>query len=913
MKSNGELGVVPSDQSDPSESCDLSQAALDALPPAAQQRLAELLEQCLAELEQGRQPDIERLTANEPALAEPLREYLGSLNFLQQAAAEFGTLSQRLAAPTGIAEKQLGDYEVLREIGRGGMGVVYEARQISLDRRVALKVLPLAGLLDQKQIARFQREARAAAHLHHPHIVPIFSVGCERGVHYYAMQYVDGQPLDRAIREVREASAGEGQTARGRDTTLPNRVLPDAPAPGSRSSLSRPHGVRDRDYFRTVATLGVQAAEALHHAHEYGIIHRDVKPSNLLLDGEGKLWVTDFGLARFQAEADRTATGDVVGTLRYMSPEQAEGKSALIDPRTDVYSLGITLYELLTLRVPFDDSDRQQVLRRIADEEPASPRRVNAAVPLDLETIVLKAIAKAREDRYGSARDLAEDLKRFLNGQSTLARRPTLTDRASKWIRRHRRSVGAAVAIMAVALVGLSVGIFIVLNEHTKTRAALAQSEANYRRAREVVDRFATRHAERLAALPGAEPLRQELLGDALEYYRGFLNQQTDDSGLRADLAVTHFKIANITEQLGDRDKALAAYREAQEAFELLADDPSQSAEHRDDLALCHNNIGLLLGQAGKTAEAETSFRNAIELLGDLIAGEDDANQRDKFRGDLALCYGNLALVQGQANRPTEADASYHLAVEIQQQLAAAHPAEAKYAAALALSYNNMSYLLSRTDSAKAEQCCRQAIAIQEKLVAEHPDTVNSQSDLALSQNNFGALQSQAGRPTEAKTAYQQAIDIQRQLVRRAPAVLTYRRDLAISYNNLGRTLSQLRDLRQAETAFQDARAILEDLVRDHPAELNFRSDLGGTLNNLARVLEDSGRTDEAAKICSTGIEHQRFAVDHAPQVARFREFLGQQYENYARLLRAQNRLHEAEVAVAEGKKLRAAKGSIAN
>ena len=767
------------------------------------------------------------------------------------------------------------------------MGVVYESRQISLDRRVALKVLPLAGLLDQKQIARFQREARAAAQLHHPHIVPIFSVGCEGGVHYYAMQYIEGQPLDLAIRELRESCPPRGSAA-----------------PSTRSSLSKPHGVRDKDYFRAVATLGIQAAEALHHAHEYGIIHRDVKPSNLLLDGQGKVWVTDFGLARFQAETDGTVTGDVVGTLRYMSPEQAAGKSALIDPRTDVYSLGITLYELLTLASPFD-GDRQQLLRQIIEKEPPPLRRANPAVPADLETIVLKAISKSREDRYATARELAEDLRRFLEGRTTLARRPSPADRAAKWVKRHKRIVLAAVVSMAVSLVGMTVGTLLVLDEHAKTRAALAKAEVNYRQARRAVDRFATGHAEQLAALPGAERLRQELLADALQYYQEFISQSDDESGFRAELAVTRYKIASITEQLGGRDEALAAYRQAQELFERLAEDPSESAEHQGDLALCHNNIGLLLRQEGKTAEAEAAFHRAIELLDGLLAAAGDADRRDKYRSNLALCYGNLALLQGEGNRASEAEASYRAAIEIQRSLTAGHPNEAKYSAALAMSYNNLSCLLCTTDPARADRYCRQAIAIQEELAAADPGAVSSQNDLALSHNNLGALENRAGRPQAARSAYQKAIDIQRQLVRRAPAVLQYRRDLALSYNNLGRALTQVQDLRKAQESFEEASGILEDLVRDHPAELNYRGDLGGTLNNLAAAMEQSGRLDEAVKTCSQAIEHQRFALDHAPQVARFREFLIQQYSNYARLLRAQKRLEEAELAAATGRQLR--------
>lgn len=871
--------------------------------PTADQRLAGLLEQCLVEMEQGRAPDVERLTVDQPELAEPLRTYLSSLDFLNRAASGFAAFSSAGNSAAAGAGKQLGDYRIRREVGRGGMGVVYEAVQVSLDRRVALKVLPLASLLDQKQIARFQKEARAAAHLHHPHIVPIFSVGCERGVHYYAMQYVDGQPLDVAIRQARE----ERTTGTAIQASTGQRPLEGEDHRASTAPfVSTERGRRSRDCFRTAARLGVQAAEALHHAHQYGIIHRDVKPSNLLLDDRGELWITDFGLARFQAENDRTATGDVLGTVQYMSPEQASGKSALIDPRTDVYSLGITLYELLTLQVPFADGDRQRILHRIVEDEPPGLRRIDPAIPLDLETIVLKAIAKSRDDRYATAQELADDLRRFLDGRPTMARRPTPIDRAAKWVKRHQKIVAFAVVLMAVSILGLTGATLAVLSAHAKTRAALSQSERNYRRAREVVDRFATGHAQQLANLPGAERLRQELLSDALAYYEGFIEQAGDDRGLLGERAATQFKIGSIADQTGDGDRALAAYREAMQAFQRLSDAPAEGAGHRRDLALCCNNVGLLLARKGDTSEAETAYRQAIGLLAELTEAPQDPAEADRCGNDLALCHGNLALLQGQTGRGAEAQASYRAAIEIQRLLVAAHPQEAKYAAALALSYNNLSYVLRSLDPAQAEQSCREAIGIQEKLAAEPSELAAPvQSNLALSYNNLGALESRRGRPESARTSYVKAIGLQRQLVRRAPAVVQYRRDLAISCNNLGRACSQVDDLRQAEASFREAQGILEDLVKDYPAELNYRSDLGGTLNNLARVEEQLGRTTEATRTCSHAIEHQRFALDNAPQVTRFREFLAQHYDNYARLLRAQRRTQEADVAAAARDKLR--------
>jgi serine/threonine protein kinase len=306
--------------------------------------------------------------------------------------------------------------------------VVYEAEQLSLRRRVALKVLPFAGMLDPRQLQRFRNEAQAAACLHHGNIVPVYFVGCERGTHFYAMQLIEGQTLAAMIREMTRPKdkyeAGEP------------RVVP-LPAPSGTTLAAKADSTArsgsGRDYFRRVAELGVQAAEALDYAHQMGVVHRDVKPSNLMLDGRGTLWVTDFGLAQMQhGEGELTLTGDLVGTLRYMSPEQTMGKRAPIDQRTDVYSLGVTLYEMLTLRSAFVGQCRQELLRQVAFEEPKVPRRINKAIPTELETIVLKAMEKKPADRYATAQELADDLQHWLEDKAIRARQPTLVQRAGR-------------------------------------------------------------------------------------------------------------------------------------------------------------------------------------------------------------------------------------------------------------------------------------------------------------------------------------------------------------------------------------------------------------------------------------------------------------------------------------------------
>jgi WD40 repeat protein/serine/threonine protein kinase len=419
-------------------------------------RVVRAVHEFQAQMEAGAKPSCAEFVARYPEIAGPLAECLAGLEFVQAAAPQLSQPLDGIAPTDGHSEitGTLGDFRIIREVGRGGMGVVYEAEQISLGRRVALKVLPFAATMDARHLQRFHNEARAAAGLHHTNIVPVYAVGCERSVYFYAMQFIEGQTLAALISQLRQRGGQVPPPVV--QTTAPH--VPGAPATetAKRAAASTEPPALDAAYFRQVTEWGIQAAEALDHAHQLGIVHRDVTPANLLVDASGRLWVTDFGLARVQSDVRVTMTGDLVGTLRYMSPEQALAKRAMIDHRTDVYSLGATLYELLLLVPAFAGSDRQELLRQIAFEEPSAPRRLNKAIPAELETIVIKAIEKYPADRYATAKELADDLGRFLRDEPIRARRPTLFQRWRKLVRRHRAVVAtAAVATFLLLILGV--------------------------------------------------------------------------------------------------------------------------------------------------------------------------------------------------------------------------------------------------------------------------------------------------------------------------------------------------------------------------------------------------------------------------------------------------------------------------
>jgi serine/threonine protein kinase/Flp pilus assembly protein TadD len=879
-------------------------------------RVRRVLHEYLAALDAGDNPDRDAFLARHPEIAPVLADCLDALEFVRSAASPLQSSAPAgepgLSAPEGAIPAPLGDFRIVREVGRGGMGVVYEAEQMSLGRRVALKVLPFAATMDPRQLQRFQNEARAAASLEHPHIVPVYGVGCERGVHYYAMKFIDGQSLAEVIGELNKAKE---TNHRGTETTEKNQNT-------VASSLCSLCLCGPNDFFKSVAELGIQAAEALEHAHSVGIVHRDIKPANLLIDDSllptpnsllptpysPRLWITDFGLAQVQSDTRLTMTGDLVGTLRYMSPEQALAKRVVVDHRTDVYSLGVTLYELLTLEPAFTGEDRQELLRQIAFEEPRPPRRINKAIPAELETIVLKAMEKNPAERYATAQELGDDLRRFLNHETIRARRASFMQRARKWARRNKTLVRAVAAFVLVLVL---LGGVAEWREYRQRMAAMRTVEAGLERADLLQQQ--ERWDEALAVLAVAEgeltdrkwSALRERLGDRkrdvemvsrLEKAR--LQSAAGSKDMGFDYAGSDRLYASAFEWYG-LDKVALGVPEATERVRQSAVRVYLTAA-LDDWATVKDKLthegGAPLRAIADLADDDPWRRTLREAFkrkdwGALEKLAEEQGTSTQSPTNLVLLVGGLEgannwraaerlLRRAQQASPGDFWINFHLGAALYFKKPSDPGESARYyQAALALRpqspvvYNNLGDVLhARKKLAEAIAAYEQAIALQpdlasvysnlghalqeqgryEEAVAACRKATELAPDSATAHYNLGCVLSDQEKFAEAVTAYSKAIDLQK--------------DFPDVHNNLGHALHRLGKLVEAEEALWKA--------------VKFQPDNPRAYNNLGIALGLQGKLAEAA-------EQFEKAIEHKSDYAEYHYNLGKALQDQAKLVDA--------------------------
>lgn len=776
---------------------------LRGLTEQQQVQLTEILDVYLKELEQGRVPDRQDLLDEHPELADALELYLDKLEQLYQLADGGGR-------PLGsdLTGKQLGDYVLEKEIGQGGMGLVFSARQISLDRDVAVKVLPEGAMLDPKSIERFKNEARAAAQLQHPNIVPVYSIGDHRGIHFYAMRRIDGSSLDKRIAE---------HNLQGT-------------SPPISSALQQ---------FADIA-------RALQTAHEFGIVHRDIKPSNLLLDSNGKLWLTDFGLARVQKGSGLTGRGDLLGTMRYMSPEQAQGKNELVDHRCDVYALGATLYELLTGQQLIQGEDGPGLIPKISAGPAIRLRTLRPEVPGDLQVVLQKALASHRDDRYASALEFGEDLQRVARGEPILARLVSPLVLAGRWMAANSGlvSIVCTTLLLAAAAFGAAIWHF---NHQLRQERNLAED-----RLRQVdeLERNRALVIDQLAFLPGAEQVRFDLIKSQIAYYESFA-EQAGGGVSRPDQAEAHSRLARLHDELGEEPAALAAYEEAESIYAKLVSGGIADTKIVVDRFQNLNRYGVALLRAGQPSKSQSMLAEAIASLEARFA----THERPEWNLELqmALLQHNRGLALSQLAPPenvTSAEKAFQNSLVLFDKLSDSQPDDSLVQRGHATALQSLGSFLAKQGNEKrlveSEQLLEQALREQIDLANKFDLEVRVSPDLAKTYLSLGDLRLRLQQPEKAATAFQEAIRLNQILTHISPAQPSYQRGLASSLSRLGHAFHRANNSVEAIQRFEQAVGHFRQLVAKFPSSQSLKMELATTLQNLASLHAELGSQTEA-------------------------------------------------------------------
>jgi serine/threonine protein kinase/Tfp pilus assembly protein PilF len=774
----------------------------------------------------------------------------------------------------------LGPYTLREPLGEGGFGVVFRAEQQQpLRRTVALKLLK-PGLDTRQVVARFQAERQALALMDHPNIARVLDAGATAaGRPYFVMELVPGLPLTAYCDQNR--------------LTLPERL----------------------ELFAAVCA-------AVQHAHQKGVIHRDLKPSNVLVtrqDGAAVVKVIDFGIAKalgrpLADERPDTGLTQLVGTPLYMSPEQLEGGGLDVDTRSDVYSLGVLLYELLTGTTPFDKerlrhAGYDEFRRILREEDPPRPstrgqatttvlarrggdRRLRRRFRGELDWVVMKALEKDRERRYDSAGALGADVRRYLADEPVQACPPSAGYRLRKWARRHRPAVGAVAAVLLVAVAAWAVSTVLILWQRDEAWAQRQAAQEQRELARRAVDEMYTEVAEQwLPHQPHLHEVRRRFLLKALGYYEAFAREPGTDPGQRHLAGVACRRVGDIQAKLGQTGDAEAAYGQAVGIQAELAAAFPEAPPYRQELATSQNNLGVLLMSVGRLDEAEQAHRRALAVRERLAA---DFPTERSHRGELADSQNNLGLLLRRAGRPREAERAFREAGALLEQLTAEDPAP-QYRHGLARAQNNLaSLLLFHGRPKEAEQALGRALAGQKKLAAEFPAVPRYRHELALTHANLAHFLRGSRRPGEAERELRAAVAVQQGLAAEFPGVAGYRLDLANSHRSLADVLYHAGRYAEAEESLRRAMALQEKLAAESPRVTDYRLLLAQGHHNLANVLRDTERYPEAERALGRALALYERLTAELPGMPQCLEGLAKSHRNLGYLLWETDRPKEA-------------------
>jgi eukaryotic-like serine/threonine-protein kinase len=750
-------------------------------------------------------------------------------------------------------------FRVLRPHAKGGLGAVFVALDTELHREVALKQILDEYADDPASRQRFLLEAEITGGLEHPGIVPVYGLGCySDGRPYYAMRFIRGESF--------------------KDTIERFHADPALKTDPGRAALE----------LRKLLRRFLDVCNAIEYAHSRGVLHRDIKPGNVIVGNHGETLVVDWGTAKAIGRADHgsvpgertlvpsspgsfaeTVPGSALGTPAYMSPEQAAGDLDRIGPRSDVYSLGATLYCLLTGKRPFTGDDPGLVLRQVQNDEFPLPRMLNPSIDRALEAVCKKAMARRPEERYNSPRKLADDVERWSADEPVSAWREPFSRRARRWTRRNRSAVSSLAASVLVALAGtaavlvvqtqandrlqqantsLMVSNGLVNNANAELKSANQREKQRFDLAMDAIKFF---HGEVSEDLLLKETLfaglRTKLLRGAADFYgrlEGLLAGQTDRES-RAALGKAYAELGELTAKIGDQAAALGVERKALDVRRALASEPEADVASKVDVVRSLIAVGDLRQAAGEPAAAMACFEEARELLKPLIRSSPD---HPPYRAAEARCRWGIARVQYETGRPQESLASHEQARAIRQALAKSQPRDTHFQRDLAASYHDIG-AIHRASGRAAESLAsyERARAIRQKLADAHPTETPFQSELSQSYMQIGFLHQEAGHLGPALTSLDQARAILQRLADSNPAVTQFEGDLAHTYQVIGGMQGQIGDSPAGIASLERARTILQKLSTANPTVTVFQTRLAMNHSYLGQARQRSGRIEEAA------------------------------------------------------------------